>query len=220
MFKLPKILTGLSVLLFIVVFTPLTSHADPLVITGGTLTVEGTNSGPTFTFTGANFVLGGSHGEPGASAPQQCRPCSGSINVLSTFASTSLGGGGITINGMSFEGPLGGVFTFSGPPILLPTGMSNITVTGTFTFAGSFIVCRSLPCEPVIFSTQLVGSGHVLIDLTFNPFSPPGISLYDFRSVTFVFENPAVPEPSSIVLLVSGLGAVVAHRKFRFRKRS
>ncbi|HSE21259.1 MAG TPA: PEP-CTERM sorting domain-containing protein [Pyrinomonadaceae bacterium] len=216
---MPKLITGFCALLLLVVFTP-TTQADPLVITGGTLTVIGSGGGPTFTFTGENFVLGGAGGEPGASAPQLCRPCSGSISVFSNFAGSSLGGGGITINGMNFFGPLGGSFEFRGDPILLPAGTSNVIVSGPFTFSGSFLVCGSDPCQgPIIFSTQLVGSGHVMIDLLFNPLSPPGVSLYDFRSVTYVFENPAVPEPASIVLLISGLVAVGAHRKFRFRKR-
>lgn len=216
---MPRFVTGLCALLLIVVFTPFTTHADPLVITGGTLTVIGSSSGPRFTLTGENFVLGGG-GEVGFSAPQLCHPCSGSINVVSNFIGSSLGGGGIIINGSTFEGLLGGSFEFRGDPILLPAGTSNVIVTGPFTFSGSFSVCGTDPCHgPIIFSTQLVGSGHVMIDLLFNPQSPPGVSLYDFRSVTYVFENPAVPEPASIVLMISGLVAVGAHRKFRFRKR-
>ena len=215
---MPKFVTGLGALLLVVVFTPFTTHADPLVITGGTLTVTGSGGGPVFSLFGNNFVLGGGSGEPGASGPQSCRPCSGSISVFSNFIGSTLGGGGITINGMTFEGPLAGSFEFRGNSILLPTGTSNIIVTGPFTFTGSFIVCRSAPCQPVIFSTQLVGSGHVMIDLSFNPLGVPGTSIYDFRSVTYVFDNP-VPEPASILLLISGLVAVGAHRKFIIRKK-
>jgi len=215
---MPKIVTGLCVLTLIVVFTPLTIHADPLVITGGTLTVTGSSGGPRFNFLGDNFVIGGG-GEIGNAAPQRCRPCSGSIFVGSIFQGSSLGGGGIIINGMTFTGLLGGSFVFTGPPILLPAVMSNITVTGPFTFSGSFFVCGSDPCNgPITFTTQLVGSGHVMIDLIFNP-NVPGVILYDFRSVTYVFENP-VPEPASILLLTSGLVAIGVQRKLRFRKRS
>lgn len=215
---MPRIVIGLGVLVLIGVFTPLTIQADPLVITGGTLTVTGSTGGPSFTFFGDNFVMGGG-GEIGNAGPQHCHPCSGSISVVSVFAGSSLGGGGIIINGMSFQGLLGGTFVFDGDPILLPAGMSNITVSGPFTFSGFFSVCGTDPCNgPIIFSAQLVGSGHVMIDLIFNP-NVPGRVLYDFRSVTYVFEKP-VPEPASILLLTSGLVAVGVQRKLRFRKRS
>jgi len=59
-----------------------------------------------------------------------------------------------------------------------------------------------------------------MIDLGFSGLTPGGLSLYDFRSVTYVFENSAVPEPASILLLTSGLVAVGVQRKFRSRKRS
>lgn len=217
---MPKIFAGLCALLLTVVFTPLTTHADPLVITGGTLTVTGAFGGPSFTFSGDDFVLGGSGGDTGNSAPQLCRPCSGSISVNSTFAGSSLGGGGITINGSTFQGPLSGTFQFIGPPIVLPSGTSNVIVTGPFTFLGSFSVCGSDPCSgPIVFSTQLVGQGQVMIDLLFNGVLPNGLSLYDFRSVTYTFQNPAIPEPASIVLLISGLVAAGAIRRFSPRKR-
>lgn len=58
-----------------------------------------------------------------------------------------------------------------------------------------------------------------MIDLLFNSVLPNGLSLYDFRSVTYTFQNPAIPEPASIVLLISGLVAVSAHWRFSPRKR-
>lgn len=140
---------------------------------------------------------------------------------FSNFIGSSLGGGGISINGSTFVGILGGSFEFRGDPIPLPDATSNITVTGPFTFSGFLSVCGSDPCNgPILFTTQLVGSGEVMIDLILNPLHPGGISLYDFRSLTYTFENPAIPEPASLLLLASGLAALGASRKFRFRRRT
>jgi len=215
---MPKILTGLCALLLVLVFTPLTTHADPLVITGGSLTVTGSGSGPRFFLTGENFTISGG-GEIGNDGPQHCHPCSGSIFIGSIFAGSSLGGGTVTFNGSSFSGPFGGVFQITGDPILLPVPTSNITVTGAFTFSGSLVVCGTNPCSgPISFSTQLVGSGQAMIDLIFNNNVPHPV--FDFKSVTYVFENTAVPEPTSILLLTSGFVAIGARWKFKSRKRS
>jgi hypothetical protein len=214
-----RFLTCLCTLLLFAAFTPSTTYADPLVVTRGTLTVPGPLFGPRFNLIGENFSLSGG-GEFGNAGPQHCSGCvSGDlISVNSIFAGSSLGGGGITIDGSTFSGPLAGVFQFSGNGILLPAGMSNVTVSGPFAFSGSFIVCGSDPCQgPIIFSTQLVGSGQVMIDLLFSGLTPLGHSIYTFRSVTYVFENPEIPEPATILLLGTGLVALGA--KLRCSRR-
>ena len=72
---MPKIFGGLCTIFLTLVFTPVLTRADPLVVTDGTITVTGIIGGPLGNLTGDNFsvFIGGSG--TGSFAPQQCFPC-------------------------------------------------------------------------------------------------------------------------------------------------
>jgi hypothetical protein len=202
--------------------------ADPIVITGGTLTVTGAiPGGPRFTLTGDNFSVSGG-GEQGSSP--SCFPCrSGDfISVGGFFAGSSLRSGTVIVDGMTFSGLMSGQLVFTGPPILIPEAMTNISISGPFTMRGFINVCafKPIPSLPdcggndVLFTTDLVGQGIVTINLTFLRILN-GRPLFQMSSVTYTFQEAEIPEPMTITLLtlgVIGLGAKRAYKQRRGRK--
>ncbi len=202
-----KFLTGLCALLFIATFTP-SVHADPIVVTSGSLTIPGFFSAPDYSFSGQNFTVTGSGGEAGATGPQLCFPCvSGNmINVNSSFGGSSLGQGSATINGMTFDSVVfGGQIQFSGSPVIVPVAMSSVTLTAPFTFSGTLLGCQVAPCTPqdAVFTTELTGSGLAFIELRFLPET----NLFQHERTTYVFGPTEIPEPMSLLLLAGGLAA-------------
>lgn len=202
-----RISSALCTLLLLVAFTPSTTHADPIFITSGTLTVTGLGGGPVYSLRGDNFASGGSSGEKGAVSVQiQCFPCSAGqvINVFATFAGSGLGTNHA------------GVFTFTGPPITVPFSLTNLTLTSPFQFSGSLITCRdNCFITPAISNFSLVGGGTATIELI-GGFTPIGTRVFTFRSITYNFE---VPEPTSILLLGGGLAALAARLRRGHRPR-
>lgn len=201
-----RISSALCTLLLVFAFTPSTTHADPIFITSGTLTVTGLAGGPVYTLRGDNFASGGSSGEKGAvSVQNQCAPCSvgAVINVFATFAGSGLGANH------------GGVFEFTGPPITVPFSLANLTLTSPFQFSGNLITCQdNCFTTPVVSNFSLVGSGTATIELI-SGLTPLGTRVFTFRSITYNFE---VPEPTSILLLGGGLTLLAA--KLRHRSQS
>lgn len=210
-----KILIGLSIFLMFVI-TP-SVKADPIVITGGSLTVVGTLGFPNYTLTGQNFSVTATGNDLGNTP--SCIPCpSGTPISLSSFlAGSTLGSGNATINGVTFNNVFFiGQFSLAAGGVVLPPGLTEVTVTAPFTFSGFLIGCEDpLNCSVLnqLFGTDLVGQGTVtaVFDSGF-PFN--GITLYSFRSVTYEFEVAEIPEPMTILLLTSGLIGLSA-RGFR-----
>lgn len=212
-----KFFSALCTLLFIVVLTPSSAHADTFVITSGTLTVTGPVGGPVFNLSGDNFSLSGTGGERGASAPQvSCLPCTpGSIiTVGGNFLGSSLGGGTAIFNGVNRGAGFGGAFQLTGPPIEVPFSLTALTITSPFTFQGHLIVCpETCFLGPQVFSADLIGGGTARIDLVVTILN--GRPLFTFQKVTYNFE---VPEPASILLLGGGLAALGARLRYRRRR--
>jgi hypothetical protein len=185
--------------------------ADPLVVTSGSLSIEGIFDGPSFSVSGENFsIIGG--GEPGSAQPTSCFPCeTGSLLGVNAFiAGSSLGGGTVTIDGTTFAGVVfAGTWVFTGAPVTIPAVTTNVSINAPFTFAGNLLACEFQggppDCSPgdAVFSTQLVGQGIVTIQL--NASQVNGRTLFFFDRVTYNFQSAEVPEPMTITLLAAGL---------------
>lgn len=216
-----KIIIGLCTFVLLVI-TP-SVKADPVVITGGSLSVVGILGGPNYTMTGQNFVVTAINGDQGNTPG--CFPCvSGQPVSLSSFLTgSSLGRGtaivdGVTFNNLAFVGQ----FIFSAGAAILPPDMVEVTVTTPFVFSGFIVGCTGshLVCETEVFTRELVGQGTVTA-LFGGGFPFNGVTLYSIRSVTYTFEGAAaeIPEPMTILLLTSGLIGVGANLRKRSKQR-
>lgn len=218
-------LTRLFLLAFTLAFTSSLTHADPIVITSGSLSVNGLNGIPSYSFSGPNFSVTAVGHDFGNTGPASCFPCvSGQvISTNSIFGGSTLGSGTVMLNGITFNNVfLFGLITFTGPSIIIPeTGLTNLTLTAPFTLSGPFGGCfgSQLTCETIVFSTQLSGTG--IASIRFEGFvDSQNRLLYDFRNVTYTFTDATVPEPTSILLLTGGVAALVAgKRKLRASRR-
>lgn len=200
-----KFFVLLASLLLIVAFTPSTTKADPVVITGGSLTVIGFG-GPVYTLSGNSFSATGIGQQVGLLPLRACNPCaSGSvISANASFAGASVGG----------QQTFG--FSFVGPPITIPFSLTDLTITSPFEFSGNLTGCLQIFCGPTLPTFSLVGNGTAVINLRFTGLDSAGTPTFSFQNgnITYLFQS--VPEPTSLLLLGGGLLALGA----RLRRKS
>jgi len=203
----------------IVGFLPVASaHADPITITGVTGIATLVNAGiaprATVNIAGDGFSASVTtfNGAFGLSACVTGRVTGCTSASLSWFSSDL--GGTITFNGVVFNptaiNPLSLTFTsisFVIPPEFLNS--SAIQITAPFTFSGRFGRSQ-FPTEPVILS----GEGTVnllLVNRTIGGFNGFFLDHADYvfgpRASGLTIEP--VPEPTTILLLASGLAATI-----------
>ena len=216
-------------LLAVIGLLPLASaHADPIVLSGGATVI---NSSPNVR---ANVHVNGSNGATTFAASVTARGffglrvCSESTAGMTSGCTTAgLGwissgsdiSGTVTVNGVNFPADvinqLGlnfSSFSFTIPPELLSADAFRITAP--FSFTGLF---ASPSLSEVL---DLTGQGTVTVFLSRRTVGLfPGIyldqAIYTFGPTVDGVTVEAVPEPATMVLLLSGLAGTA----LRFRKR-
>ena len=126
-------------------------------------------------------------------------------------------GGVAIVDGRFFPNLIfNGQLEISGDPLLLPNSMSNVVLIAPFTASGFIAGCLLTDpfCQTPVFTTQLTGSGVARFELTFF-LDSQGRPFFQFARGTYVF-GP-IPEPTSILLLTSGLAAIGAAKLKRRR---
>jgi hypothetical protein len=220
-----KILVGVCA--FVMLTLAPSVRADTVIITSGSFSTSGIFGGAFYTFTGSGFSLTGAG--PGGFTPlRNCFPCtSGQTLGASDFVTgNGLGSGTVTINGVTQNVLLLGTLNLSAGTFTIPAVTTNVTLTGSFSLSGSIFGCP-LAQAPFcaegfnsVFSTQLAGTGTVVVHLNFLDVDPNGNSRFTFGGVTYTIGDSNVPEPVTVTLLATGVIGLAARLRFRRKRRS
>jgi len=142
---------------------------------------------------------------------QPCGPPGGSLDISMGFFASN-GSGTVQLGGVSYTVPSVGAdigLSARAAPVILPPMSAGATLTAPFELISSQLFLYDLGGEPTTLF-PLVGSGIARIELTPNRFGEP---LWEFSQATYEFSP--VPEPTSLLLLGTGVLALAAKRQWR-----
>ena len=165
-------------------------------LTGGSLTVRGLSGGPLFQFIGPEFTISNKGADQGNVGAWHCSPCrvGERLNLNSTFAGElGLGSGPACIKGNQYQHLYyTGVIDFYGEVEIEESELAQVFIIGKFTFSGFLNGYEGNPFigDPgrPIFDVKLSGSGAATVELS-GYLTPTHGRLYDFRSITYRFEQ-------------------------------
>ena len=105
--------------------------------------------------------------------------------------------------------------TFNGPRVIPPAGTDPFVVaTGPFSMTGRVAAYQDrLRTGPPVFVADLFGSGTANVEFVTGPSIGPGLGVINLE---YQFANPEpIPEPSTMLLIGTGLLAGASHRMKR-----
>jgi hypothetical protein len=197
-----------------------TSAADPIRVTSGT--IELTDEPGTFHIAGSGFevkldewfpiVLGGTLWFDHCSSDFRCLP-GATVDFTATYGFAEIPSIGGIVNGVSHPAlfPVG-TLAFQGPLITIPSSLEvdqSVALGGSFAFQGDISVFTDeTRTGPPLFTGELTGRGTAE---ALGRSNGRGVSFHD---LVYSFESP-VPDPSTLVLLISGtvVGAIRRRRR-------
>jgi hypothetical protein len=204
---------------FNVAGSPLVAAADPVVITSGTIFAPHPfNQSARFDISGDTFSLSGLLSEGGAGI---CFPCRPGTHQFARFWGGDMGTGLGTVNGTSYSRLYwaGTGFVVGGSATLPEDAPPTFSVMFPFTAQGAIWGLVDPHFGAPVFMLDVTGSGTATMTVNTGPdLSGP---LYSIGALSFAFADPtvpAVPEPTSFVLLGTALAGAVARRAWQSRK--
>jgi hypothetical protein len=195
------------------------ARAETIVITSGLLEwAAGSGPGANVTLAGDGFTFTGRTGFGIFNPPAQCSvpECTlgSSVNLRALFTGMDLGGTA-TFEGRTFTavGSLAGTSSAAAEwtgSLTIPTTFTGGLLTAPFMFTGDF----AFEEDPTTSwrHLDLLGSGTARLMFTPYPGEPGAFSLSSLR---YEFDSAPVPEPTSMLLIGSGLAGLAALRRRR-----
>lgn len=224
----------LAALIAAVTVLPVPLAADAIQITSGTVQVSQSLHQARINFEADDFVLStGTEGFFTESGRETNFPLNTPVNLGAEWMPSSIRGGVVVFEGVrytdlffGFGNATGG--TFVTPAVALPgTPISTIILTAPFTFTGVVAPFADLDPDPAaepVFRAELFGFGvaRAQFGLVAGTDGQPGfytpipLEGADYH-LEYVFASEPIPEPTTMLLVGSGVAVALAQRRRRRR---
>jgi len=189
------------------------ASADPIRITAGSMIADDRDVGSVDIQGTQGFKLRLDLDLSDERGPWNCSPCGppGTSKSLSGFFTSGAGSGTVQLDGASYPVPdQAEVFLRPvGGPVILPPLSAGAVLSAPFELNPGALSLHDVGGVPLQEFT-LIGSGTATIELTPNQ---SGVPVWEFVRVRYEFSP--VPEPTSVLLLGTGMLALAAKRPGR-----